>query len=105
MPKCQVMIYYSCEWGKILFTDRLASMTSNYRIHTCEYLKKKTRRFKMNGYICFYKGKTIELTANTSYETQVQSAHTFKAKRPYEVTVVLCEIENKQVFHNASEFN
>jgi F0F1-type ATP synthase delta subunit len=56
----------------------------------------------MHGYVCFYKGKKLEVTANSSYEAQVQSAHTFKAKKAYEVTVVLCESYGKQVTLNTA---
>ena len=56
----------------------------------------------MNGYICFYKGKKIEIMANTSYEAQQKSAKEFKAKKSYEVTVMLAEINGKQYTHNTS---
>ena len=45
----------------------------------------------MNGYITFYKDKSHEVWAPTSYEAQQQAAKFFKAKRSYDVTVVLCE--------------
>lgn len=57
----------------------------------------------MNGYKCFYKGKTIEVYANTSYEAQKLAAAQFKAKKSYDVTVVLCEKQGKQVAHSTSE--
>jgi hypothetical protein len=53
----------------------------------------------MNGYKAFYKGKSIEVYANTSYEAQQKAATTFKAKKSYDVTVVLCEKSGEQVIH------
>lgn len=53
----------------------------------------------MNGYIAFYKGKQLEVHANTSYEAQMLAAKTFKAKKSYEVTVMLAEKDGKQVTH------
>ena len=55
----------------------------------------------MNGYIAFYRGKQIEVHANTSYEAQQRAAAIFKARKPYEVTVVLAERDGQQVTHSA----
>lgn len=57
----------------------------------------------MNGYIAFYKGKKIEVWAETSYKAQLLAASQFKAKKSYDVTVVLCEVNSKQVIHSPSE--
>lgn len=56
----------------------------------------------MNGYKAFYKGKELEVYAETSYKAQLKAAELFKAKKSYEVTVCLCEIDGKQVVHIAS---
>jgi hypothetical protein len=56
----------------------------------------------MNGYKAFYKGKEIEVMANTSYEAQKVAALKFKAKKSYEVTVILCEKSGEQVTHSPS---
>ena len=53
----------------------------------------------MNGYIAFYKGKQIEVHASTSYEAQQKAATQFRAKKSYDVTVVLAERNNEQVAH------
>lgn len=45
----------------------------------------------MNGYLTFYKNKTHEVWANNSYEAQQKAATFFKAKKSYDVAVVLCE--------------
>lgn len=53
----------------------------------------------MNGYLAFYKGKKIEVYAATSYEAQKKAALAFRARKQYDVTVVLCEKEGVQVAH------
>lgn len=53
----------------------------------------------MNGYKAFYKGKDIEVRAQTSREAQLIAAMLFKARKAYDVTVVLCEKEGEQVTH------
>lgn len=55
----------------------------------------------MNGYKAFYKGREIEVMANTSYEAQKIAALKFKAKKSYEVTVILCEKQGEQVVHKS----
>lgn len=55
----------------------------------------------MNGYICFYKGKRIEVRANTSYAAQTEAAKIFKAKKAYEIQVVLAEKNGEIVTHVA----
>ena len=55
----------------------------------------------MNGYIAFYRSKQIEVYAETSYEAQQKAAKEFKAKKDYDVTVVLAEREDgEQVVHS-----
>jgi len=56
----------------------------------------------MNGYIAFYKGRQIEVRADTAYEAQQKAAALFKARKSYEVTVVLAEKNGQQVTHNPS---
>jgi len=53
----------------------------------------------MNGYIAFYKDKKIEIYADNSYQAQLKAAKLFKAKKSYEVTVVLAELNGHQVTH------
>lgn len=45
----------------------------------------------MNGYIALYRGKKIEVYADTLFEAQCKAAAIFKAKKSYEVSVYLCE--------------
>lgn len=56
----------------------------------------------MNGYKAFYRGKTHDVYADTSFEAQQKAATFFKAKKAYEVTVMLCEKAGKQVVHTPS---
>lgn len=53
----------------------------------------------MNGYKAFYKGKSIEVYAESSHKAQLKAAELFKAKKSYDVTVVLCEKDGKEVIH------
>jgi hypothetical protein len=46
----------------------------------------------MFGFKAFYRGKTCMVNAATSYQAQMEAAKLFKAKKSYEVTVVLCDI-------------
>ena len=55
----------------------------------------------MNGYKAFYRNRAIEVQAATSYEAQQKAAAIFKAKKTWEVTVVLCEKAGTQVTHTA----
>jgi len=52
-----------------------------------------------NGYIAFYKNKKCEVYADTSYEAQLKAAKKLKAKKSYDVSVVLAEKNGKQVTH------
>jgi hypothetical protein len=54
----------------------------------------------MNGYKAFYKGKELEVFAETSYKAQLEAAKLFKARKSYDVTVVLCEKDGEQVIHS-----
>lgn len=45
----------------------------------------------MNGYIALYRGRKIEVHAETSYEAQKKAAEKFKAKHSYQVNVYLAE--------------
>lgn len=55
----------------------------------------------MNGYVCFYRGKRAEVYANSSFEAQQKAAAQFKAKKAYEVSVVLAEKSGDPVTHTA----
>lgn len=55
----------------------------------------------MNGYKAFYRGKQIEVHAETSFKAQEIAAKKFKARKSYDVTVMLCEKDGEQVTHTA----
>ena len=62
----------------------------------------------MNGYMCFYKEKVIAVYAETSFVAQQKAATLLKAKRAYEVTVILAEVDGEGrmpeiVIHSTSE--
>lgn len=45
----------------------------------------------MYGYIAMYRGKQIEVYAETKLKAQEEAARRFKARKSYEVDVYLCE--------------
>lgn len=55
----------------------------------------------MYGYVCFYKGKRIEVYADSTYAAQQKAALLFKAKKSYEVNVMLAEKDGEPVVHVA----
>lgn len=61
-----------------------------------------------NNYKAFYRGKSpIDIMdCRTSYEAQQRAAAVWKLKpsQRADVTVVLCETDNKPVVHNPAEF-
>jgi len=57
----------------------------------------------MNGYIAFYRGKQLEVLADSSYAAQLKAAALFKARKSYEVTVVLAERDGQQVVHSTGD--
>lgn len=61
----------------------------------------------MNGYICFYKGRQLEVLAETSYAAQQAATAKFQAGqrakiKSYEVTPVLAERQGEPVVHNTA---
>lgn len=54
-------------------------------------------------YHAFYKGKKIELTADSSYDAQKKAAAQFKAKHDYDVTVMLVGKDDEPVVHSGAE--
>ncbi len=56
---------------------------------------------KLNGYICFHRGRTFEVYAKTSYDAQQLCAKINKIKRASDITVVLAEKDGKPVIHTA----
>lgn len=51
----------------------------------------------MNAYKAFWKNKTCEVIAETSYAAQKKAAEEFNAKKTHEVTVMLMEKDGIQI--------
>lgn len=43
-------------------------------------------------YVAFYRGRQLPIVAESSYAAQLQAAGLFKARKSYEVTVVLADV-------------
>jgi hypothetical protein len=56
----------------------------------------------MNGYVCLYKGKRLEVYADTIYQAQQKAAAHFKTKKGWEVNVMLAELDGKEYIHTAN---
>ena len=56
----------------------------------------------MNKYKAFYRNKTIDVEASTSYDAQCKAAAQFRAKKSYEVSVMLCELGDQPVVHSTA---
>jgi hypothetical protein len=46
----------------------------------------------MRTYVAFYKGRQLTVQAESSYKAQQQAAAKFRARKSYEVTVVLADV-------------
>ena len=59
----------------------------------------------MFKYRAFYRGKSIDITALRSFDAQEKAATIFKARKRWEVTVVLCERQDgSTITHSGAEF-
>lgn len=54
----------------------------------------------MNGYIAFYKGRKIEVYADSSRAAQDKAAALFKARKTYDVAVMLAEKGGQTMTHD-----
>ena len=54
----------------------------------------------MNTYECFWKSKSITVEADTSYNAQLKAQTLFKAKKSYEITVMLVALNGNQYTHD-----
>lgn len=52
----------------------------------------------MRTYHAIYKGKKIEVQANTSYEAQKIAAKILNVKKTYDIVVILVDITYKPTF-------
>jgi hypothetical protein len=53
-----------------------------------------------NTYGCFYRGKSIQVKEETTYKAQQEAAKQFKAKKSWEVSVMLMEKDGEEVIHD-----
>lgn len=56
----------------------------------------------MNKYVCMYRGKQVEVDADTTYKAQLLAAQMMKAKRTYDVSVYLVEVNGKEYVHSTA---
>ena len=57
----------------------------------------------MRKYLCMWRGKQVEVDADTTYQAQIQAAIQLKAKRTYEVSVYLMtDSEGNEVQHSTA---
>jgi hypothetical protein len=59
----------------------------------------------MNGYKAFYKGRELEVFADTQLQARDKAAVQFKARKAYDVTVILCEKDGAQVTHSTASID
>jgi hypothetical protein len=55
-----------------------------------------------NGYVAFYKGKKVDVKADSMYGAQKTAAKYFNAKKEYDVNVVLAEVDGKQYLQSTA---
>jgi len=55
-----------------------------------------------NGYVGFYRGQRAECTADTQFEAQQKLAKLLKAKKTYDVAVILAEKDGTTVVHDTA---
>lgn len=57
----------------------------------------------MNGYVCFFERKRIEVRANTLYEAKVKAIQEFRVAKSKEHLVIaeLAELNGKPYIHTA----
>ena len=56
----------------------------------------------MNTYQANYKGKKIEVLAESTYQAQKLAAQQFKAKHSYDVSVALIAVNGQQYTHSTA---
>jgi len=53
----------------------------------------------MNTYKAFYKGRTMELQAETQLKARDKAAEALKARKAYDVSVVLLAVGEREIVH------
>jgi hypothetical protein len=59
----------------------------------------------MNGYVAFYKGKKMDVWADTTIAARDLAVKAFHARKPWDVTVVLAEKNGAPVIHDPAVLN
>jgi hypothetical protein len=54
----------------------------------------------MCTYIAIYRGKQIEINAETLLEAHNLAVKQFKARKSWDVSIYLCEVDGKQIVHD-----
>jgi hypothetical protein len=62
-----------------------------FSANTSRLVNVAKREKNMNTYVAFYRGQKITIQAETSYKAQLAAANIFRAKKSYDVTVVLAD--------------
>ena len=57
----------------------------------------------MNTYVAIYRGKRCEVQSDTRYHAQLEAARILRAKRSYDVSIMLAEKDGKTVVHDGAE--
>lgn len=57
----------------------------------------------MNTYHAFYRGKKLELKAETTYKAQQEAVKLFKAKKAFEITIMLVAKGEEPYTHSTTE--
>ena len=63
----------------------------------------------MNRYLCYWKNKSADLQAETSYQAQIKAQKYFQKQerrkvQTYDITVVLTEKNGEIVSHSTTQF-
>lgn len=53
----------------------------------------------MSTYLCFWRGKQLEVNAPTSYAAQLKAAEHWKVKKAYEIAVTLAAKDGVEIIH------
>jgi len=77
--------------GKPMLSSNWVQINGVNEIGCPECIAEYRKINKLNGYVASYKGKQMDVYADSSLHAQQQAAVSFKAKKSYEVSVYLCE--------------
>ena len=56
----------------------------------------------MNTFKAIYKGKSIEVEAESSYKAQQAAAVIFKTKKPWDIALMAVLVNGKEVIHSTT---